>query len=158
MNLSRRLSAGLVAMLAFAALGAAPAVAAPTVTSRVATNTVPGTGGHACAVDRGGKRGHLICGTVYTDVTFSDGRRHTFGIGMSHAVANIVEYAPAGPAGGSSNWVSLVGWLQRGVRIRYARSKSDLGIWAYGAGATGGRPWCKNLWTTWRPWYACRIG
>lgn len=152
MKLSHRLSVGLVAMLGVVALSGSPAVAADSTTFTVHQQPASAAATESsCAIYRGGYLGHYICGTAFTDIAWSDGRVHTFIIGLDHAVWNIVQYA----GGGASGWRSLGGWLQRGVWARYVSSPSNLGIWAYGAGANGGRPYCRNLNPSWQPWYAC---
>lgn len=100
MKLSHQLSIGLVAMLSVVALSGSPAVAAKSRTFAVSRQpTSAATAESSCAMSRGGYLGHYICGTAYTDITWSDGRAHTFIIGLDHAVWNIVKYAGGGASG-----------------------------------------------------------
>jgi hypothetical protein len=172
----RRIASALVAaLLAVAALmtmapGSASAAAHVGVIDSSASSALTGTSGSkslqvmssqatvqratasteesSCAITRGGLVGHYICETKYRTWTFADGRRHTFIIGLDHAVWNIVEYA----TGGSSGWRSLGGWAQVGVNLYYIFSESNLGIVTIGR---DGNLWCKDLNGRWGSWHPC---
>jgi hypothetical protein len=98
----------------------------------------------SCDVIRGGKLGKRICEYDWFDYTWSDGRRHTFIIGLNYAVYNIVEYA----GGGTSGWASLGGSARNGVYLDYLSSPSYLSIWVYGSNYL---PYCRGLNGSWAP-------
>jgi hypothetical protein len=140
-----RLGVGGLVTIAAMALSASPAIAGTWTTWSTYVNGVE----HCwIQVPQYATPGEKICYTGWDAVEFSDGRAHTYVIGMNHAIWNIISYA----GGGASGWRSLGGWGQQKVEIRWANSPSVISIWTYGA---DGDPWCKNFNSAWTNWFRC---
>lgn len=117
------------------AVGAAAAVATPAQAA-------------ACPITRFGHTGYYLCGTLYTDHTWSDGKTESYVIGTDSAVWHIHS--------GTGGWQSLGGNVSNRVTAFAGINGRRI---AQAIGPDGKTPWCKG-WLSgsgWNSWEKCDI-